>query len=143
MAQRGGAAMRCRLPGKRPKLPKTTERELAEFVRERRVEIDLNDVSMLNLQGTAHVILVCEGSKTAKIIKDALQRLYPSKDRAEWVLVIAKNEWCGLQVEHAIPLQYVSSFVEQFHETAVPAPAGGMEHCVHLAFDPPLEHHLV
>jgi hypothetical protein len=52
---------------------------MEEFVGGRRVEIDLNDVSMLNLQGTAQVILVCEGSKTSKVIKEALRRLYPSK----------------------------------------------------------------
>ena len=51
---------------------------MGEFVRDRRVEIDLNDVSMLNLQGTAQVILVTEGSGTAKTIKAALRRLYPA-----------------------------------------------------------------
>jgi hypothetical protein len=70
-----------RLPKKTPKsanTPKVTQREMAEFVRERRVEIDLDDVSMLNLQGTAQVILVTEGSGTAKAINAALRRLYPA-----------------------------------------------------------------
>ena len=65
-------------PHKTAKLPKVTQREMAQFVRGRRVEIDLDDVSMLNLQGTAQVILVTEGSKTAKEIRTALRRLYPA-----------------------------------------------------------------
>lgn len=76
------AGLLVRFPNKllkSAKLPKVTQREMAQFVRDRRVEIDLNDVSMLNLQGTAHVLLVTEGSVTAKAIKAALRRFYPAR----------------------------------------------------------------
>ena len=86
---------------KSPKIPKVSQREIAEFVRREKramarpasalavgaargrpplVEIDLNDVSMMNLQGTSHVMLVCEGTKTAKTIRAALRvLLHPSR----------------------------------------------------------------
>jgi hypothetical protein len=64
---------------KASKIPKVSQRKGVEFVRRHRVEIDLNDVSMLNLHGTAQVLLVTEGSGTSKAIKAALRRFYPAK----------------------------------------------------------------
>jgi hypothetical protein len=44
------------------------------------VELNLHEVSMLNLGGTSHVILVSEGTETAKKVREVVRKfLYPTK----------------------------------------------------------------